>query len=144
MVRPAYRIMVLSGIHSCGPRSWLSAVQMLGRLASIDPDDIGLSSFGPRTAFFPRQLRSIAKLATYQAKTIDSATGGAVGTLPFLEESLTWYQSHLPDESTSNLRIVHGDYKMDNLVFHPTEPYVIGILDWELSTRGNQVCARFL
>lgn len=120
--------------------SWVSAVQMLARLALLDPDTIGLSSYGPRSPFFPRQLKSISKLSRSQAKTADSQTNKAIGELPFFEESVAWYQKALPrDESKTGLRIVHGDFKMDNLVFHPTEPRVIGILDWELSTLGNPV-----
>lgn len=112
---------------------------MLGRLSLLDPDDIGLSAFGPRTAFFPRQLRSLSKLSQDQAATIDMTTGETIGQLPFFEESIAWYQRTLPSEKQTGLCVVHGDYKIDNLVFHPTEPYVIGILDWELSTLGNPV-----
>ncbi|KAJ8076698.1 hypothetical protein PM082_001121 [Marasmius tenuissimus] len=49
-----------------------------------------------------------------------------------------WYSQHLPDEKKfGSRRIVHGDYKLDNMVFHPTENRVIGILDWELCTLGS-------
>jgi len=51
---------------------------------------------------------------------------------------MEWYGSHLPGEKQhSPQRIVHGDYKLDNLVFHPTEPKVVAILDWELCTLGS-------
>lgn len=52
---------------------------------------------------------------------------------------MDWYKKNLPDESKTGSRIVHGDYKLDNMVFHPTENKVIGILDWELCTLGSPV-----
>lgn len=112
---------------------------MLGRLALLDPDEIGLSSFGSRAPFFPRQLRSIRQLSRDQARTIDKTTNRRIGDLPFFDESLSWFERNLPNERKTGVRIVHGDYKIDNLVFHPTEPRVVGILDWELSTLGNPV-----
>ena len=52
-----------------------------------------------------------------------------------MDRLIEWLPRHLPPEGDS--RIVHGDYRIDNLVFHPTEPRVIGVLDWELSTIGD-------
>ncbi|PIN12046.1 putative acyl-CoA dehydrogenase [Handroanthus impetiginosus] len=53
-----------------------------------------------------------------------------------------WLRQHIPPEDSSGAAagLVHGDFRIDNLVFHPTEDRVIGILDWELSTLGNQMC----
>ena len=69
----------------------------------------------------------------------DIETGEKVGNIPYFDELITWYTRNLPDENKTGLQIVHGDYKLDNLVFHPTENRVIGILDWEMCTLGSSV-----
>jgi aminoglycoside phosphotransferase (APT) family kinase protein len=119
--------------------SWLSAVQALAALGSISPSTIGLSNFGPSTDYFPRQIKSLSRVSRAQAAAIDIESGKPTGDIPFYHEIIAWYQQNLPDEKKLGLRIVHGDYKLDNLVFHPTENHVIGILDWELCTLGCPV-----
>src|SRR3546814_5392088 len=52
-----------------------------------------------------------------------------------MEQLMKWLPQHLPQDDETTL--VHGDYRLDNLVLHATEPRVIGVLDWELSTLGH-------
>ena len=121
------------------PYSWLSAVRALAALASVNPFDIGLGNFGPMTDYFPRQIRSLTRVSEAQAQAVDVDSGKPTGEIPHYHELVAWYKNNLPDEKKTGLRIVHGDYKMDNLIFHPTENRVIGILDWELCTLGSPV-----
>ena len=121
------------------PSSWLSAVRTLAALSSLDITAVGLSSFGPHTPYYPRQIKSLAKVSLAQAAAVDVDTKDPVGKIPHFDEIVQWYATHLPDEGKTGLRITHGDYKLDNLVFHPTENRVIGILDWELCTLGSPV-----
>lgn len=118
-------------------RCWLSAIRSLAALSSLDPKELGLSSFGPNTPYFPRQIKSLARVSLAQAKVTDIETGKETGMIPDFEAMVEWYKTHLPDETKTGLRIVHGDYKLDNMIFHPTEDRVIGILDWELCTLGS-------
>ena len=108
---------------------WFST-RALAALSLLDPGKLGLGDFAPRTPYFPRQIKSLTKVSIAQSKAVDIETNEPVGPIPYFEEMTTWYQNHLPDESKTGLRIVHGDYKMDNVIFHPTEPRIIGILDW--------------
>ncbi|KAH7928691.1 APH-domain-containing protein [Leucogyrophana mollusca] len=116
---------------------WLSAVRALAALASLTPSKIGLSNFGPSTPYFPRQIKSLTRVSLAQSAAVDVETKTPTGKIPYFDELVSWYQQNLPDESKTGSRIVHGDYKLDNLIFHPTENRVIGILDWELCTLGS-------
>jgi aminoglycoside phosphotransferase (APT) family kinase protein len=84
-----------------------------------------LADFGKPGAYFQRQLRR------WQQQWALSR----MKPLPQLDDLLGWLAAHLPtdDETT----IAHGDFKLNNLMFHPTEPRVVAVLDWELSTLGH-------
>ncbi|KAI7857999.1 kinase-like domain-containing protein [Circinella umbellata] len=113
---------------------WFSAMETLAKLHRVNYKSIGLGDYGKSSGFYERQIRSLGKVSAAQAAATDEDTGAVVGPIPRLDELFAWFKrNQANDEAT----IVHGDYKIDNLVYHPTEPRVIGILDWELSTIGH-------
>lgn len=99
--------------------------RVLAALHCVDYRQVGLETFGKPANYFGRQIDRWSKQCR-------------ASTLPLgdsMQRLMDWLPDHIPEGDETS--IVHGDYRMDNLVFHATEPRVIGILDWELSTLGH-------
>ncbi|GAA6061963.1 hypothetical protein JCM10212_005207 [Sporobolomyces blumeae] len=127
---------------------WFAIIKTLAALHALDPQKIGLGDYGSTKEFYPRQIRSLSKVSAAQSRVVSTKTSQPVGEIPGIDFLLDWYSKNLPGTgrpgSSSNgqglnleARIIHGDFKADNMIFHPTEPRVIGVLDWELSTLGH-------
>ncbi|KAF2404499.1 APH-domain-containing protein [Trichodelitschia bisporula] len=115
---------------------WKDAVRTLAKLHSVDVAAVGLQKFGKPTGFYNRQIATFDTLNKSQAVVKDIETGEAVGLVPhteFFNEYFKETKTQPKDRGT----LIHGDFKIDNLVYHKTEPRVIGILDWEMSTIGH-------
>lgn len=124
---------------------WADAVRTLARLHRVDVKGVGLETFGKPSGFYDRQIATWKTICAAQGAVKDVESGQAVGALPHFEEMMGFFGdkgSQPRDRGT----LMHGDFKIDNLVFHKTEPRVIGILDWEMSTVGHPLAdlANFL
>jgi aminoglycoside phosphotransferase (APT) family kinase protein len=108
---------------------WLALIDVLATLHNVNFRAVGLETFGRDHGYFSRQLKSLTKVSKAQL-----AASAAVPGIPFFDELVSILQEQQPQDSVS---IVHGDFKMDNCIFHPTEPKVIAVIDWELSTIGH-------
>ncbi|PGH26445.1 hypothetical protein AJ80_01943 [Polytolypa hystricis UAMH7299] len=115
---------------------WHDAVRTLAKLHRIDPASVGLSTFGRPSGFYNRQIATFTTLGKTQSEAVDVETGEKVGAIPRMNELTSFFRDTTNQPKDRGVPI-HGDYKIDNLVFHKTEPRVIGILDWEMSTIGH-------
>ncbi|KAL5340914.1 kinase-like domain-containing protein [Aspergillus crustosus] len=115
---------------------WREAMRTLARFHRVDFEAVGLGGYGRSGGFYERQLETWKGLAAVQGAVVDQGTKEAVGAVPGIEEMVAFFSSpgYKPRDRVS---LVHGDFKIDNLVYHKTEPRIIGILDWELSTIGH-------
>ncbi|GFZ13976.1 acyl-CoA dehydrogenase-like protein [Actinidia rufa] len=113
-----------------------AAAKAVASLHSADVDTIGLGKYGRRDNYCKRQVERWAK------QYIASTGEGKSQRNPRMLQLADWLRQHIPREDSlgATSGLVHGDFRIDNVVFHPTEDRVIGILDWELSTLGNQMC----
>jgi aminoglycoside phosphotransferase (APT) family kinase protein len=99
--------------------------RIMAALHSLDFAALGLSDYGRAGSYFARQIARWSK--QYRASQTEH--------IEAMERLLAWLPAHIPpDEGTT---LVHGDYRLDNLIFHPSEPRVLAVVDWELSTLGS-------
>src|SRR5438105_435186 len=99
--------------------------RVIADLHRVDYAAVGLGEFGRPGNYMARQIARWSR--QYRASETE--------TIVAMDRLIDWLPEHLPPESAP--AIVHGDYRMDNLIFHKNEPRVIGVLDWELSTIGD-------
>lgn len=102
----------------------------------MDPKSVGMEKFGKHTGFYDRQISTLGRVSQAQAQAVDVDTKEPVGELPYFQENVRFF-SNKSSQPRDRTTFVHGDFKIDNLVFHKTEPRVIGILDWEMATIGH-------
>ena len=103
--------------------------RVISALHSVKFAQQGLANYGKPGNYFERQIGRWSK--QYQASITQP--------IPEMDQLMAWLPAHMPASARdeSRVSIVHGDFRLDNLMFHPTEPRVVAVLDWELSTLGH-------
>ena len=107
---------------------WHDAICTLAKLHRVNFKSVGLSDFGRSSDFYNRQIKTLDTIAAAQAQVVDVETKVPVGKIPHFDKMVELFRNPAtqPKDRTT---LVHGDYKIDNLVFHRTEPRIIGILE---------------
>ncbi len=100
--------------------------RVLAAMHNVKVEDVGLGDYGKPGNYFERQFTRWS--SQYRASEM--------GTIDSMESLMEWLQVNLPADD-GQVSLVHGDFRLDNMMFHPTEPKVIAVLDWELSTLGH-------
>jgi aminoglycoside phosphotransferase (APT) family kinase protein len=98
---------------------------VIAQLHMTDYNTIGLGDYGKPGNYFARQIDRWTK--QYKASETEK--------IEAMDELIEWLPNNIPPGDDTS--IVHGDYRLDNMIFHPTEPRVLAVLDWELSTLGH-------
>ena len=102
---------------------------VLARLHKVDFQKVGLGDYGRTGQYVARQVSRWSRQYA-ELKTED---------IPAMDRLSAWLPENIPDDGDPTT-IVHGDYRLGNLVVHPTEPRIVAVLDWELSTLGHPLC----
>jgi aminoglycoside phosphotransferase (APT) family kinase protein len=97
----------------------------IARLHRIDPARVGLGDFGRPGSYVARQIARWSRQYRWSATEPIAA----------MDALMDWLPAHAPADEAA--RVVHGDYRLDNVLLHPTEPCIVAVLDWELSTLGH-------
>jgi aminoglycoside phosphotransferase (APT) family kinase protein len=108
------------------PAYFAAMNETLARLHRVDFAAIGLNDYGRPGNYFERQI------ARWSKQYLEDTEAGRD---PSMDRLIDWLPAHIPPGDETS--IVHGDYRVDNMIFHPTEPRVLAVLDWELSTLGH-------
>ena len=103
--------------------------RVIATLHSVDVQAAGLADYGRPGNYFERQIGRWSK--QYAASATES--------IPAMDDLMAWLPGHIPDgaRDETQVSVVHGDFRLDNLIFHPSEPRILAVLDWELSTTGH-------
>src|SRR5689334_774199 len=104
---------------------WDELNRVIASLHVIDYRAVGLEDFGKPGAYIERQVGRWSK--QYQASETQK--------IEAMDNLIAWLPKNIPPETGT--AVVHGDYRLDNTIFHPTEPRILAVLDWELSTLGD-------
>ncbi|MDQ6619905.1 MAG: phosphotransferase family protein [Pseudomonadota bacterium] len=104
---------------------WDDINSVIARLHRVDYAAVGLADFGRPGNYFERQIGRWTR--QYEAS--------ATECIEAMDRLIEWLPRHVPDDDQTT--IVHGDFRLDNLIIHPREPRVIAVIDWELSTLGH-------
>jgi aminoglycoside phosphotransferase (APT) family kinase protein len=105
---------------------YMAMAETLAKLHALRPDEIGLADYGRPGNYFERQIGRW----TRQWRESPSERIAA------LDKLADWLPAHMPPDDGA-VSIAHGDFRLGNMLFHPTEPRVVAVLDWELSTLGH-------
>lgn len=100
-------------------------VRVLAALHTVDVEAVGLSGYGRPERYFARQVERWT--AQYRASEVDP--------VPTMDALVAWLPEHVP--TTEETAITHGDYRLDNVIFHRSSPRALAVIDWELSTLGH-------
>jgi len=98
----------------------------IAQLHMVDYETVGLGDYGKPGNYFERQIGRWTK---------QYLGDEAAGRDPNMDAAIEWLQANIP--ASDETSIIHGDFRIDNMIFHPTEPRVLAVLDWELSTLGH-------
>ena len=100
--------------------------KVLVALHSVDVNDVGLSAYGKAGNYYERQLARWT--SQYKATELQKITA--------MDDLAQWLADHLPEDD-GRICLVHGDFRLDNMMFNKNKPEIIALLDWELSTLGH-------
>ena len=107
--------------------------RVISALHMVDVEAVGLTSFGKTGNYFERQIGRWSK------QYVASVDHPQMQPIVEMERLMAWLPEHIPTSARdeTQVTVVHGDFRLDNMVFHPTQARVIAVLDWELSTVGH-------
>jgi aminoglycoside phosphotransferase (APT) family kinase protein len=100
--------------------------QTVAALHRLKPQDVGLGDYGRPEGFMARQVR----------RWTEQFRAAQTHEIPAMDQLMVWLAERVPADPAQP-RVFHGDLRLDNMIFHPTEPRVLALLDWELSTLGD-------
>ena len=129
MERMRGRVFKDTSLPGCSPEHraemYKSLAETLAQLHTFSPAELGLEDFGRPGDWYRRQFKRWSR-NFFETQT---------QAMPAMQPLMEWLDAHMPEDSET--RIAHGDYRMGNVMFHPTEPRVVAVFDWEISTLGH-------